>query len=340
MTLPAHVPLAVATRGSTVECVHYGSIAVTNAQGKILWSVGDSNAPVFGRSSLKPFQAIPLLAHPEAGRYGFTVKEIAILCASHSGEPRHADVVLGVLKKAGCHLRDLQCGVHPPLYLEALEQRPRAEDIYTPVHHNCSGKHAGMLAFARLLEAPLPTYFEPQHPVQQAIRGCVAHFTGVPAAELATGVDGCSAPNYAMPLSSLAAAYARLGDPAPDACYGDAPARVYEAMTRHPELVSGLKRFDLALTHTGHGDWISKGGAEGVQCLSVRRHGFGVAIKVADGASRAVHVATVEVLRQLELLPEPQNTPLRDYQRLSLLNVRGMKTGEVYPVCTLRRGTG
>ncbi|HTT07965.1 MAG TPA: asparaginase [Gammaproteobacteria bacterium] len=340
MALPAHVPLAVATRGDTVECVHYGSIAVADAKGKILWSVGDAHAPVFGRSALKPFQAMPLLAHPEAGKYQFTAREIAILCASHSGEPRHADAVLGVLGKAGCHLRDLQCGVHPPLYLEALEQRPHAEDIYTPVHHNCSGKHAGMLALARLLQAPTATYLESQHPVQQAIRGCVAHFTGVPAADLAAGVDGCSAPNYAVPLSALAAAYARLGDPAPDACYGDAPARVYDAMTRHPELVSGLKRFDLALTHTGHGEWISKGGAEGVQCLSVRRHGFGVAIKIADGATRAAQTATVETLRQLELLPKPEDTPLRDYRRLSLLNVRGIQTGEVYPVYVLRRDAG
>jgi L-asparaginase II len=338
MTLPAHVPLAVATRGGTVECVHYGSIAVTDEQGKLLWSVGDAAAPVFGRSALKPFQAMPLLAHPEAGRYDFTTKEIAILCASHSGEPRHADAVLSVLRKAGCYLRDLQCGVHPPLYLEALEQRPHVDDIYTPLHHNCSGKHAGMLAYARLLEAPLKTYLEPEHPVQQAIRAGVAHFTGVPMAELAIGVDGCCAPNYAVALSALATAYARLGDPAPDDCYGDAPSRVYETMTRHPELVSGLKRFDLALMHTGHGEWLSKGGAEGVQCLSLRRRGWGVAIKVADGAARAVQVATVEVLRQLELLPKPEDTPLHDYQRLSLLNARGIQTGEVCPIYTLRRG--
>lgn len=337
MTLPDHVPLAVATRGGTVECVHYGSIAITDAQGNLLWSVGDARAPVFGRSALKPFQAMPLLAHPDAGRYDFTAREIAILCASHSGEPRHAEAVLSVLGKAGCYLRDLQCGVHPPLYLEALEQRPRAEDIYTPLHHNCSGKHAGMLAYARLLGAPLETYLEPGHPVQQAIRECVAHFAGVPAAALAIGVDGCSAPNYAVTLSALATAYARLGDPAPEDRYGEVPARVFEAMTRHPELVSGLKRFDLALTHTGHGEWLSKGGAEGVQCLSLRRRGWGVAIKVADGAARAVQVAAVEVLRQLELLPAPADTPLHDYQRLVLLNARGIQTGEVYPVYTLRR---
>ncbi len=338
--LPAHVPLAVATRGDTVECVHYGSIAVADTQGGLLWSAGDPKAQVFGRSALKPFQALPLLAHPQSARYDFTAKEIAILCASHSGEPRHAEAVLSVLGKAGCYLRDLQCGVHPPLYLEALEQRARAEDIYTPLHHNCYGKHAGMLAFARLLGAELGTYLEPAHPVQQAIRDCVAHFTGVPAAGLAVGVDGCSAPNYAAPLAVLAMAYARLADQSPDARYGDAPARVYGAMTRHPELVSGLKRFDLALTHTGHGDWVSKGGAEGVQCLGVRRRGFGVAVKVADGAARAAQVATVEVLRQLELLPKPEDTPLRDHQRLVLLNVRGIKTGEVYPVFTLQRGAG
>jgi L-asparaginase II len=335
--LPAHEPLAVATRGGGIESVHYGSIAVTDRSGSLLYWAGDPAAMVFGRSSLKPFQVVPLVAHPDVARYDFTDREIAVICASHSGEPRHVEVVLGILGKIGCDRRALQCGVHAPLYFEAIGQRPSAEDIYTPLHHNCSGKHAGMLALARLLNAPIDGYLNPDHPVQQAILDAICHYTGLPRSAIAAGVDGCSAPTFAVPLSALARACARLTEDVADARYGDAGRVIFHAMTSHPEMVSGLKRLDLALMHAGCNDLLAKGGAEAVHVLALRRRGFGIAIKIADGAARADHAVTVEVLRQLGVIGDLAGTPLEFFGRPKVTNWRGLEVGEVLPVLRLRQ---
>jgi L-asparaginase II len=335
LRVPAHVPLAVATRGGIVEAVHYGSIAVVDAGGRTLHACGDSEAVIFPRSSLKPFQAMPLIAHPEFAGLNFDSREIALCCASHSGEPRHAETVSEMLHKIGRRQQDLMCGTHPPLYFEAMDIRPRAEDIYTPVHHNCSGKHTCMLALSGLLEAPIDGYVEIDHPVQRAVRAAVAHFSGVPAENLVVGIDGCSAPNFALPLAALALAYARLGRTEPDETYGEAPRIIVEAMVAHPEMVSGMKRIDLALAHAGHGDFLPKSGAEAVHAMLVRGRGIGIAIKVADGAARALHVVIVETLRQLGLVGELADTPLERHARPPIRNWRGVTTGEVIPVFTL-----
>lgn len=335
LQVPGHVPLAVATRGGIVEAVHYGSIAVVDSDGRTLHASGDSQALIFPRSSLKPFQAMPLIAHPEFARLQFTSREIALCCASHSGEPRHAEAVAEMLRKIGCRQQDLMCGTHPPLYFEAMDIRPRAEDVYAPVHHNCSGKHTGMLALSALLGAPIEEYVEIDHPVQQAIRAAVAHFSGVAATDLVVGIDGCSAPNFALPLASLARAYARLGRADSDEVYGEAPRVIVEAMVAHPEMVSGMKRIDLALAHAGHGDFVPKSGAEAVHAMLVRGPQIGIAIKVADGATRALHVVIVETLRQLGLVGDLADTPLESHARPPIRNWRGVTTGEVIPVFAL-----
>jgi L-asparaginase II len=335
LRIPAHVPLAVATRGGIVEAVHYGSIASVDRDGRLLHACGDPQALIFPRSSLKPLQALPLVTHPQFERFGFTAREIALLCASHSGEPRHAEAVVEMLGKIGAQKQNLMCGTHPPLYFEAMSIRPRAEDVYAVVHHNCSGKHTGMLALAKLLDAPLADYVNPEHPVQQAILDAVAHFSGVPRADIVIGIDGCSAPNFALPLAALARAFARLSDPEPDAVYGGAPQVILDAMAAHPEMVSGLKRLDLALAHAGHGDWISKSGAEAVIAIVMRSRGIGVAVKISDGAMRALGPVVVEVLRQLDLLGEVTDTPLESYAQPEIKNWRGVSTGSVLPVFTL-----
>lgn len=335
LSIPSHVPLAVATRGGIVEAVHYGSIAVVDRDGQVLHACGDPQASVFPRSSLKPFQAMPLVAHPQFARFGFDAREIALLCASHSGEPRHAETVVDMLGKIGAQKHDLMCGTHPPLYFEAMHIRPRAEDIYAVVHHNCSGKHTGMLALAKLLDAPLADYVDPAHPVQQAILDAVAHFSGVPRAKIVTGIDGCSAPNFALPLTAMACAFARLSNPQPDARYGEAPRVILDAMSAHPEMVSGLKRLDLAIAHTGHGDWIPKSGAEAVIAMVVRSRGIGIAIKISDGAARALGPVAVDVLRQLGLISAVADTALESYAQPEIKNWRGVVTGAVLPVFKL-----
>ncbi len=330
-----HVPLAVATRGGIAESVHFGSVAVVDPAGRLLAWAGDPESLSFTRSACKPFQALPLLAHPDVPRYAYTPAEVAVLCASHSGEPRHIEAVRSVLKKAGCTPRHLRCGTHPPLYYEVLGRRPAAGERPTPLSHNCSGKHAGMLALARLLGATIEDYLDPEHPVQRAIREAVKAATGVTASEIVPGTDGCSAPNYAVPLRKLAAAYARLAGNALHPRYGKTARVIFAAMSAHPEMVSGTGRFDLALTLAGTGSFVSKGGAEGVEAIAVRDRRIGIAIKIADGATRALPPVTLAVLSQLGLLDDPPSPALAGYASPRLTNPRGIETGVVQAILRL-----
>jgi L-asparaginase II len=335
--IAGHVPLAIVTRGAAVESVHYGSVAVANAQGELLASAGDAMAPIFTRSCGKPLQALPLVAHPRFATLGLTEREIAIVCASHSGEPPHVEAVQNILDRIGCDVRHLQCGVHPPLYLEATGKRAPARAVYTPLHHNCSGKHAGMLALARLLGAPPERYLEPEHPVQAAIRIAIGEAAGLPADRLVAGIDGCSAPNYALPLANLARAYAWLVNPPAQDRHAPAARAVAAAMSAYPELVSGRKRLDLQLAQAGNGEWVAKGGAEAVQCLALMRAGTGIAIKIADGNRRALAVVVTELLRQLGALDGGMSRALAKTAGSVITSNRGIQVGEIRPVFTLGR---
>jgi L-asparaginase II len=328
-------PLAEVTRGGLVESVHSGAVAVVDSSGRLIYSAGDPDVTVFTRSSLKPFQAIPFVARGGHVRYGLTAPEIALLCASHSGEPRHEEAVRSILAKSGRSESELLCGTHPPIFYSLNGRLPRAGEVFTPAQHNCSGKHAGMLAFCTLTGSSPANYIDPQHPIQQAIRRAVAEFAGLPEDRLGIGVDGCSAPNFALPLAALARAFARLAEDRDFPEYGDAPRTIFAAMTAHPEYVSGEKRNDLAIMQTGGGDWVSKVGAEAVQGIGIRSRGWGIAIKIADGNPRALHPVTVEVLRQLGLLEHPEGTPLAPFQHPAIKNYREIETGVVRPTFRL-----
>jgi len=332
---PPHAPFVRVTRGEATDSVHYGSVAVVDREGRLLYSAGDPHYLTTTRSALKPLQALPFVAGGGVERFGYTLPQVALMCASHSGEPRHVEAVAAMLERAGCTPDQLQCGVHPPLYYTAREELPPSAAVFTTLHHNCSGKHAGMLAYCRQCAAPLDSYLVFDHPLQQAIRKAVAHLTGVREAELVAGIDGCSAPNYAVPLDRLAYAYARLAGTASDARYGDAPARLAAAMTAHPEMVSGERRIDLALMTAGQGDWVTKVGAEGAQAIGIRSKGWGIAIKVADGNARGLHPATVAILDQLGLLDAGQRALLQPWRQPEIRNYRGVLTGRVEPIVRL-----
>jgi L-asparaginase II len=324
-----HAPLIEVTRGGHVECVHAGSVAVVNTQGDLLYQAGDPHHWTFTRSTIKPFQAAPFLRAGGPARFGFTSREIALLCASHSGEPMHIDAVQSMLRKAGCDEHHLRCGCHVPMYYTVADRLPPSGETYTQLHNNCSGKHAGFLAYCVQHGHALDGYLEPAHPLQQAVRDSVAYFAGMSGADLKSGIDGCSAPNYAMPLSRLALAYARLAQGSNDNAYGSVLGELYQAMTAHPELVSGTGRNDLAFMQTVPGDWVAKIGADGVQVIGIRSAGLGIAIKVADGNMRALYTAAVAVLQQLGLVQSPEATPLAPWVRPQLQNFMGVRTGEV-----------
>lgn len=332
MQLPGHVPLVSVTRGTCVELVHGGSIAVVDMSGALLAGAGDPQALSFTRSALKPFQARPFVDDGGMARFGFGSHELALMCASHSGEAVHVSVVQRMLERIDAGPRALQCGAHAPYYYAAVGETAPAPARWSPLHHNCSGKHSGFLACCRLHGEPLGNYLDPGAPVQRRFRQSLQALVG--GDPLAQGTDGCSAPNYALPLARLAQLFAQL------ACSDDASlAALRFAMTRHPDLVSGTGRTDLALMQTGSGDWVSKIGADGVQAIGIRSRGIGIAIRIADGNARALHVATVEALQQLGLLDDPAATPLARYARPALRNWRGLEVGRVEPVFRLPRVT-
>ena len=243
---PPHVPLAVVSRGDGIDAVHCGSVAVVDRDGAILFAAGDPHFVTMTRSALKPFQAMPFVAGGGVERFGYSKAQVALMCASHSGEPRQSMRSPAMLAAAGNTAAELQCGTHAPGYYDVRGELPPPPP-YSPLAHNCSGKHSGMLAYCVQCGLPKESYLAYDHPLQQAIRRAVAHFTAVPEASLITGIDGCSAPNYAVPLACLAQAFARLAADGADPEYGRAPGMLADAMTAHPEMVSGDGRNDLAL---------------------------------------------------------------------------------------------
>jgi len=330
----AYVPLAEVTRGGTVESVHTGAVAVVDRHGRLLHAAGDPYTLTFTRSALKPLQALPFTAGGGVERFGYSASQVALMCASHSGEPRHVEAVADMLARAGCSAADLQCGTHAPGFYDARGEVPPPPP-YSTLQHNCSGKHSAMLAYCVQCGHATADYLAYDHPLQQAIRRAVSCFTGVTEERLVTGIDGCSAPNYAVPLAALAAAFGRLAGAEVDADYGLAPRTLANAMIAHPEMVSGEKRSDLALMQAGRGDWVTKIGAEGVQAIGIRSHGIGIAIKVADGQKRGLYPAIVAVLDALGLLDATARTALAPWAKRTIRNYRGIETGEVRPVVVL-----
>jgi L-asparaginase II len=336
------VPLIETTRGypatgNIVENIHMGSVAVVDTSGKLLWYAGDPQFLTFTRSTLKPFQALPFVLADGPAHFGLSAAELALLCASHSGEDKHLRGVESILRKIGLDDSHLECGCHAPLYYESVNLPAPSDRKWTPLHHNCSGKHSGFLAWCRLRDIATSHYVDPAHPLQQQIRATLGATLQLPAARLPSGLDGCSAPNYALPLATLARLFARLAQGAADPQWGAAMGDLFDAMTGHPELVSGEARSDLAFMTAGGGDWVSKAGADAVQAIGVRSAGLGIAIKIADGATRSLQAATFSVLDQLGLLDAARRIQLEPFRQPALKNVRGGVVGDIRPVFTLQR---
>lgn len=329
------IPFVETYRGGTLECQHHGALAVCDAEGELVAHAGDPHWLSFTRSTLKPFQALPLLEAGGAARFSLEAEQIAILCASHNGEPLHVAQVEKVLARAGLGHKALQCGCHVPLF--ATIGNGSAPEHFDERHHNCSGTHAGFLAWCVQQGQPTANYLAPGHPLQLAVRRTVADVVGVGPEQLKPGTDGCSAPNYAMPLSRLARAYARLAKGSADPRHGESFEALSTAMVRHPILISGNGRADFVFAHAGRGDWISKGGADGVQAIASRSRGQALAIKVADGSAIALHAATVAALDQLGWLDARQREELRPLRAEAIANARGTRVGERRAVFQLKR---
>ena len=265
------------------------------------------------------------------------------MTASHSGEDFHLKAVDGLLERAQVSKAALQCGCHVPYHFEAQGRVPAPALSFDARHHNCSGKHAGFLAYCHLHGLTRHDYLDAGHPLQRRIRQQVGALLDRSPESIASGIDGCSAPNLALPLSDLARLWAMLATagqdvPAPSNTpeVSRALGEMFKAMTTHPEYVSGTDRTDLHLAQAGAGDWVAKAGADGVQTLAIRSQGLGIALKISDGHADARHIAMVEVLRQLGL-PGAEHPVLDRYRRMVIRNIAGHAVGERLPVFELSR---
>ena len=323
-------PLVRVERGEVEEAVHVGHAAVVDAAGVLRAATGDPDRVAYFRSCAKPFQAMGVLGAGIVGRFDLASEHIAIIAASHNGEPRHLEVVADLLQRAGVPQSALQCGAHWPYFepAAAVVRRQMQEPI--PIFNNCSGKHAGMLAAAQALSAPLDRYLEPGHPVQQRLAEVVAQFTACPLDQVRWGVDGCSAPNAAVPLRAMARSFAALiSSDQPEA------RQVVGAMTAHPFLVGGTDRFDTRLMEVTGGRLLAKGGAAGAHCTANRGSGEGLAIKLESGDGTWVPVAVMAALEQLGWLEPAERNALATFAHPNLRNHRRLVVGAVQPLLRL-----
>ena len=328
--------LARIMRGGRLESAHRGVAAVMDADGRLLSAVGEADRGVFIRSAGKPFQALPLLEADGERAFRLGDDEIALICASHGGEPRHVRVAARLLARGGFRLRDLACGAHWPMHEPSARALARRGEPVTALHNNCSGKHAGLLLACRLYGFPAAGYCEPSHPIQREVLRRIADFCGRPEAEIPIAVDGCDLPVFFLPLSGLARGYARLlagevaGESEPAAA---ARRRVVQAMTASPGMVAGRGRFTTDFLRAGAGRWIGKEGAEGVYAVGVRGsprsagRAVGLALKIEDGSSRSRDAVTLALLDRLGLLSPRPKALLSAHRHPAIRNVRGRVVG-------------
>jgi L-asparaginase II len=305
------------TRSSVVESVHCGSVAVADTSGKIVFAVGDLETPVYPRSSLKPIQALPLVESGSADAFGLGDEEVALACASHSGEPMHTTRVAAWLARIGCGESDLACGAHPSRYEPVAEDMIKRGEKPTRIFNNCSGKHTGFLTVARHWDIVTNGYELHDHPVQRAIAKTLAELTGIET-EFPWGVDGCAAPNFAVPLAAQARALAQMS--------GTRGQRIVRAMTANSELVSGTARTCAILMRSCQGRAAAKTGAEGFFAGIVPELGLGIAIKIDDGAGRAADTAMAAMLEKYGLLGDDEAA--RNILRAPITNTVGTVVGE------------
>jgi L-asparaginase II len=346
----AYLPIFELTRDETVESIHYGAVAVVNAHGQLIASYGNPQAISYLRSSAKPFQAIPFIEHNGNAHFDLSQREIALMCASHAGTDEHVAVLNKIQDKANLSESDLMCGVHPPFDVATAKDLGERGEQPTPNRHNCSGKHTGMLAYARMQDLPLKDYINPDHPIQSNILLTFAEMCELPLDQIAVGTDGCSAPIFAVPLYNVALAYARLCDPVAGNVKSEsrllACRTISAAMTTQPFMVSGLGQFDTRLMEISQGRLISKGGAEGYQGIGLLPGAFGpgspalgIALKIADGdlKSRARAAISIEVLRQLAVLSRDELDALAKFGPiLPVHNWRKLVVGQARPCFKLK----
>ncbi len=318
-------------RGTLVESRHSGAVAVVDTGGRRVLALGDVERPVYPRSAVKALQALPLVESGAADRYGLGPEELALACASHSGEPGHVATAARMLALAGLDEGALRCGAHWPIHQPSAHALARGGGTASTLHNNCSGKHAGFLCMACSIGAEPAHYLQPAHPVQRAVKATLEALTGTVISQDVCAVDGCSAPTWAVPLAALARGFARFGTGAgmtPERA--KAAARLREACAAHPWHVAGTGRFCTGIMERFRERAFVKTGAEGVYCAALPEQGLGIAVKCDDGGGRAAEVMMAATLKRF--LPVSLDTlTLEPLVRPSLRNWNGVAVGAIRP---------
>jgi len=325
-------PLAVSHRGGRIDALHYGSIVVTDSAGSILYAVNDPHFPTYLRSSMKMIQAIPVVASGAADRFGFTDAELSICCASHVGADYHLKTVAGILEKIGLGEPALGCGAHEP---EDRSERKRllcSDHAPTQLHNNCSGKHSGMLAVCVEKGWPIESYLDIDHPLQQWIYDLMAEYSGIPRENIGIGIDGCSLPNFYLPISGGARLVAKFMENARDPHSIDG--RILSAVAARPEMINDFGGFDTELVRVMKGRAIAKRGAMAMFLMGINseRYGpIGIAVKLEDGNMVPMPVVLMHVLESIGVLTPEELAELDRFRNTDLRNWRGTLVGQIAP---------
>jgi len=323
--------LVEVTRGPEVESRHRGQIAVVDAAGRLRYQVGNPEIRVCLRSLAKPFQTLPVLTTGTAAAFGFGSEELALFSGSLSGQDFQVELVQKVLGRLGLDVSALMCGSHPPLHRPTAAALTQEGKKPTALHHTCAGKHTAMLAVCVHQGWPVAGYLELDHPVQQLIWRTVAEFGGLPVAEVPVALDGCSAPVFYLPLWRIAWAFARLA-----AAPANTPENtIMAACLAHPRLIAGDDRLETILMQALPNRLFAKTGAEGGFALALPEKGLGVALKIEDGAARALAPAIIEVLEQMGMLTAEVRDNLANLRQPAIYNHQKQTVGRVTPVFRL-----
>jgi L-asparaginase II len=331
MTENNHPVLVEVTRGSEVESRHRGEIAVVDKAGNRRAAVGDPKTLVCLRSLAKPFQALPLITTGAAQAFGFGSEELALMSGSLSGQDFQVALVEKILARLELSPSVLQCGSHPPLHRPTAKALAQSGEKPTPLHHACAGKHACMLALCVYHFWPIEDYLNPAHPVQQLILKTVSDMVDLEPADIPLAIDGCGAPVFYAPLHNIARGFARLAAAPADSPEGT----IMAACLKHPRQIAGDGRLETTIMLDLPGRVFAKTGAEGGFALALAQEGLGVALKIEDGASRALGPAIIEVLHQLGLLPPEARETLGPLWRPVIYNHRRQEVGCLRPAFAL-----
>ncbi len=329
------VPLAAAFRGGLIESVHFGHVAVVDPRGRVIQSRGNPGFPTFLRSCAKPLQALAVLETGAAQAFGFEDRELAAMCGSLNGQDFQVKVVRSILAKIGLDEEYLKCGPQRPSHRPTAKELQRMGQPFGAIHNNCAGKHAAMLAVCRHLGLPVEDYDAPDHPVQRLILKIIAETCAVPDEKIGIGVDGCGVPVFRLPLKNLARAFAGLADPEAAGWSGSrrtAVGRLMGAALGHPEMIAGDERLGTDLMRAAGGRILAKVGGEGSYAVAWPERGLGIALKITDGAMRALGPAVIGLLRQLGALSDGESDSLKSYAQPPVKNHRGEVVGRLAPL--------